>query len=223
MLETAMERHAAKTASCFHCSVTTRKAITVCWRNIRGVPLNLAAPKESLLLQKAIGIVAHTGGELFTDEDEAYRIIHDWISAGAPRDPESTPEVKGIRMEPPAIEFASPKRIRQIKIVAEYTDGSERDVTRWCRFISSNDGVVSIDDSGSVTGNRPGERTSSPASRVSRKALKSSFCRKEISTGRIPNPTTTSTNSSSPNLRSYGSSRRHWLLTNTFSGVSRLI
>ena len=113
-----------------------------------GRRINLAAPKESLLLQKATGNVTHTGGELFTDDDESYKIIHDWIAAGAPRDPESTPEVKGIRMEPPAIEFASPKRSRQTKIIAEYTDGSQRDVTRWCRFLSSNDGVASINNSG---------------------------------------------------------------------------
>ena len=121
-----------------------------------GRRINVAAPKESLLLQKATGNVTHTGGELFADDDESYKIIHDWIAAGAPRDPESTPEVKGIRMEPPAIEFASPKRSRQTKIIAEYTDGSQRDVTRWCRFLSSNDGVASINNSGSVTGNRPG-------------------------------------------------------------------
>lgn len=121
-----------------------------------GRRINLAAPAESLLLQKAVGNVAHTGGELFTDEDEAFRIIHDWIAAGAPRDPESTPEVKGIRMEPPAIEFSKPAGSVPTKVIATYTDGSERDVTQWSLYLSSNEGVVAIDESSVVLPQRAG-------------------------------------------------------------------
>lgn len=121
-----------------------------------GRRINLAVPKASLLLHKATGKVPHTGGELFKPSDEAYRIIHDWIAAGAPRDPDSTPEVANIRMEPRFIEFEASGNQRQSKIIAEYSDGTERDVTRWCRFLSSNDGVVSISESGMVTANRSG-------------------------------------------------------------------
>ena len=121
-----------------------------------GRRINLAAPDQSLLLQKAAGKVPHTGGKLFDASSESYRIMLDWITAGANRDPDDTPSIKGIRMEPRRIEFATPKRQRSTKIVATYSDGSERDVTRWCRFLSSNDGVVSIDKDGNVNANRAG-------------------------------------------------------------------
>ena len=121
-----------------------------------GRRVNVASPKDSLLLNKAIGAVAHTGGKRFDRKAEAYTIIRDWIAAGAQPDPDSTPAVEGIRMIPAQIEFESSDKSIQTKIMATYSDGSERDVTRWCRFFSSNAGVVSIDDAGNVQASRAG-------------------------------------------------------------------
>ncbi len=121
-----------------------------------GRRVNLAAPEQSLLLQKATGKVAHSGGELFAADSEAYRVIHDWIAAGAPRDPEDTPDVTGIRMEPPVMEFPGPQGNVETKVIATYSDGSERDVTQWSLYLSSNEGVVAIDDSGVVAPQRAG-------------------------------------------------------------------
>ncbi|MDF1850775.1 MAG: DUF1549 domain-containing protein [Verrucomicrobiales bacterium] len=121
-----------------------------------GRRVNLGAPEKSLLLQKSIGEVHHTGGELFTKDSESYEIIHRWIAQGAPRDDESTPEATGIRVEPAVIEFDAPKAKKPTKVIATYSDGSERDVTRWSLFLSSNDGVVGIDDDGMVSATRAG-------------------------------------------------------------------
>ena len=123
-----------------------------------GRRVNLAAPEQSLLLQKATGKVVHSGGELFAADSEAYRVIHDWIAAGAPRDPEDTPDVTGIRMEPPVMEFPGPQGNVETKVIAIYSDGSERDVTQWSLYLSSNEGVVAIDDSGVVAPQRGGRR-----------------------------------------------------------------
>ena len=121
-----------------------------------GRRVNLAVPEESLLLKKATGQVTHSGGELFGMDSEAYRLIHDWIAAGAPMDPEDTPEVVGIRMEPPVIEFPKPDGSAPAKVIASYSDGSTRDVTRWSLFLSSNEGVVKIDEAGVVSPQRSG-------------------------------------------------------------------
>ena len=121
-----------------------------------GRRVNVAAPEQSLFLQKATGSVTHTGGKLIKQDEEAYKIIHDWIASGAQRDPDATPSVTGIQMKPQVIEFDQPDGKHATKIIATYSDGSQRDVTRWCRFLSSNDGVVSIDDSGQVAANRAG-------------------------------------------------------------------
>ena len=121
-----------------------------------GRRLNLAAPEKSLLLLKGIGEVNHTGGERFTADSESYRIIHRWISQSAPRDPETSPEVMGIRVEPTVLEFAAPNARLPTKVIATYSDGSERDVTRWSLFLSSNDGVAQIDEQGKVSAMRAG-------------------------------------------------------------------
>lgn len=121
-----------------------------------GRRVNVAVPEQSLVLQKAIGAVPHTGGKLFKKTDEAYKLIHDWIAAGAPRDPDETPTAEGIRLEPKVMEFSEPVGNQTTKVIATYSDGSQRDVTRWCRFLSSNDGVASIDDAGKVAAIRAG-------------------------------------------------------------------
>ncbi|MEM7012060.1 MAG: DUF1549 domain-containing protein [Verrucomicrobiota bacterium] len=121
-----------------------------------GRRINLASPEDSLLLTKATGKVAHSGGELFSADSEAYDIIRTWIEAGAPRDAEDAPDVTGIRMEPPVIEFASPVGSAETKVIATYSDGAERDVTRWALYMSSNEGVVNIDEAGHVSPARAG-------------------------------------------------------------------
>ncbi|MGI9473555.1 MAG: DUF1549 domain-containing protein [Rubripirellula sp.] len=121
-----------------------------------GRRLHLAAPEKSLLLQKALGEVSHTGGQLFTADSESYRIIHQWISQGTRRDLENTPEVTGIRVEPSVLEFTATKAQLPTKVIATYSDDSERDVTRWSLFLSSNDGIAQIDEQGEVTARRAG-------------------------------------------------------------------
>ncbi|MGC6465673.1 MAG: DUF1549 domain-containing protein [Akkermansiaceae bacterium] len=124
---------------------------------IPGRRVDLAQPEESLLLQKAIGAVSHTGGELFTADHPDYKILLDWIKDGAKRDPDETPTPESIRVEPVVLEFASAKEAaKQTKVVATYSNGSERDVTKWSLFLSSNDGVASIGDDGKVNANRAG-------------------------------------------------------------------
>ncbi len=113
-----------------------------------GRRINVAAPERSLLLEKAIDNVPHSGKMCFDEDSEAYQIIYDWIAAGAPRDEEATPEVTGIRMEPEVIELGDPSQTAQTKVIASYSDGSTRDVTRWCLYMSSNDGVVQISEKG---------------------------------------------------------------------------
>lgn len=50
-----------------------------------GRRVNTSLPWESLLLLKATGSVPHTGGKLFERDSDLYKILHDWIAAGAGR------------------------------------------------------------------------------------------------------------------------------------------
>src|SRR5690348_15533307 len=55
-------------------------------REINFRRVNLAVPQESLLLEKAIGAVPHTGGKRFDDKSEYYKTLMRWLEAGTPND-----------------------------------------------------------------------------------------------------------------------------------------
>ena len=121
-----------------------------------GRRVNLAAPEKSLLLQKAIGAVTHTGGELMKPGSEPYNILLNWIKAGAPIDPEGTPTPEGIRFQKEAHKFAKPGLTLQTRITATYSDGSEKDVTAWCLYKNANESIAAIDGKGLIQAKKPG-------------------------------------------------------------------
>ena len=57
-------------------------------REYVGRRVDLAVPEQSLLLEKATGAVTHTGGESLKKGSPYYHTLKDWITAGAPDDPE---------------------------------------------------------------------------------------------------------------------------------------
>jgi len=116
-----------------------------------GRRVSLAAPEKSLILAKATGKVTHTGGELFTKESDSYRILLAWLNQGAPRDADGAPVPEGIRFQHDRYQFTKPGGNLQTRVVATYSDGSERDVTRWSLFTTSNESVATIDEAGRLT------------------------------------------------------------------------
>src|SRR5882672_6631213 len=48
--------------------------------------INLALPRESLLMQKSDGTAPHTGGKRFAADGEYYQTLLRWLEAGAPKD-----------------------------------------------------------------------------------------------------------------------------------------
>jgi len=118
--------------------------------------VNLAEPEKSLLLQKATGNVSHTGGELFSDESESYQLVLNWLLQGAPRDASDEALATGIRFQQEAYKFKSPGGTLAGKVTATYSDGSTRDVTRWCLFMSSNESVAPVDKTGVIKAAKSG-------------------------------------------------------------------
>ncbi|MGC4002302.1 MAG: hypothetical protein QM811_03805 [Pirellulales bacterium] len=64
--------------------------------------INLAVPKESLLIEKSIGAVPHTGGKRFDAESDYNTTLLRWLDAGAPLDATEPPAVVGVDIYPPA-------------------------------------------------------------------------------------------------------------------------
>ncbi len=126
-------------------------------REAVGRRIDLAAPAECLLVNKATGRVAHTGGKRIEPDGEGYRLILGWLEAGAPADPSDAAEPVGIEVFPPRAVFASPSEAQRLVVRARYSDGTDRDVTRFSVFISNNDAAVAVDDQGLATGRGPGE------------------------------------------------------------------
>src|SRR5688572_22225631 len=97
-------------------------------KNARGRRLFPAAPKQSLLLRKAAGLMPHGGGVRIEPGGPDYAVIRDWIGGGAPRRIEGEPSLVRIDVSPTTLKLA-PADSQPLKVVAFYSDNSQREVT----------------------------------------------------------------------------------------------
>ncbi|HEY1065642.1 MAG TPA: DUF1549 domain-containing protein, partial [Pirellulales bacterium] len=119
----------------------------------RGRRVFPAAPDQSLLLLKAAGIVPHGGGRRIVPGTDPYQVLRRWIEQGMPQSAADAPTIKSVRIEPSERTLGKQAK-QQLAVVAEYSDGSIRDVTRQAQFntnegavaVSSDDGLVSTND-----------------------------------------------------------------------------
>jgi hypothetical protein len=118
--------------------------------------VSLSEPAQSLMLLKPTFAVPHGGGKRFGTDSLEYRVIAEWIAAGAPRPSDGDATVTGLEVFP-ATAVLKPGAEQQIVVLAKYSDGRLRDVTRWVRYGSSDEGVASVDDYGHVKMNGSGE------------------------------------------------------------------
>ena len=126
-------------------------------REISGRRVNLAVPEESLLLKKAIGVVSHTGGKRFGTDSDEYATLTRWINEGVQLDELKRPDPVALDLYPPKAVLLGKGKKQQFVAVAHYDDGSTRDVTRLCIFLSNNDNSIKIASSGLAESNARGE------------------------------------------------------------------
>jgi hypothetical protein len=119
--------------------------------------INLAIPKESLLIQKGLGAVPHTGGTRFHEGDEQYNTLMRWIEAGVPDDPPAVPHADAMEILPRQIVLEGEGSAQPVTVRAHYTDGTYRDVTHLALFSSNNDNSATITPEGLVTAAKRGE------------------------------------------------------------------
>lgn len=133
--------------------------------------LNPFDPERSLLLLKASGAVPHGGGVALAARSAGYRLLAEWIGAGAPfareggagasegagnvdgnGDGDGDGDVESytdLRIEPARIRLSGPGS-QAIRVVATTAEGRERDATRLSLFRTNDDAVASIDGEGRV-------------------------------------------------------------------------
>ncbi len=113
-------------------------------REARGRRVFPAAPDQSLFLVKASGKVPHGGGKRLVPENADYQVVRQWIAAGTPASAPDAPKVTKIRVLPSDGVLRS-GQLQQLAVIAEYSDGSTRDVTRQSEFMSNLDVVAGVD------------------------------------------------------------------------------
>jgi hypothetical protein len=122
-----------------------------------GRRINLALPRESLLIQKGLGAVQHTGGVRFTTNSALYQTLVNWLEAGAPQDPTNISKLTGIELFPKAAVMEGSNATQRFIVRAQYSDGTQRDVTPLAVLLSNNEGCARAAEDGAVTAGQRGE------------------------------------------------------------------
>ncbi len=125
-------------------------------REFAGRRINPAAPETSSLLLKPTGQAPHEGGKLFGVESRAHKLLLDWIRAGAPGPLKDEKEATKLDVTP-AKSILRPGQEVQLRVMAEFAPGQQRDVTWLSRFDSNDAGMAEVDAHGKVRVRRHGE------------------------------------------------------------------
>ncbi len=125
-------------------------------RELSGRRINLANPEQSLLVQKALGEVPHTGGQRIETGTARYETLLTWLANGAEPDPAGSPFPTSIEVFPHEAVFTSRGDEQPLSVVAHFSDGSDRDVTDLAVFFSNNEGAATVTEDGLVASTGPG-------------------------------------------------------------------
>ena len=126
-------------------------------REISGRRINLALPKESLMLTKSVGSVPHTGGKRFAPDSEMYNTTLRWLEAGAPDDKGEVPKILSVELYPKDGVLDGEGATQQMTVRAKYSDGTDRDITSLSLFLTNNDNSAPVSEGGLITASKRGE------------------------------------------------------------------
>jgi hypothetical protein len=119
--------------------------------------ISTASPDRSLALLKPTGRLPHEGGIRFSANSEEARTLRDWIGAGANDDMATAARLRTIRVTPAECINTSANRTEQLRVSADFADGSTRDVTRQASFDLSDPTLAEVSTAGLVHARGPCE------------------------------------------------------------------
>jgi hypothetical protein len=106
-------------------------------------------PGRSLMLLKPTGAVPHKGGKRFEVDSLDYKVLSQWIAAGAPGPKSEDTRIVRIEVLPPHV-ILQPGATQQLSVRAHFNDGHTEDVTRWTKYTSANETVCQVGETGQV-------------------------------------------------------------------------
>lgn len=112
--------------------------------------VSLLSPADSLLLQKAINAVPHGGGKRMHVDSPEFKTLKAWIAAGVPEPSKKEARLVDISVTPNEHQYHADET-KQLRVIAQYDDGSQRDVTHRARFDSLKTGIAKVSDEGLVS------------------------------------------------------------------------
>ncbi len=123
-----------------------------------GRRIDRISPVESLILKKPTAESPHQGGQRFKTGSVEHQILLDWLLSGMPAPNDKTPAVSRLIVAPDKRVLVAPVNQVQLTAIAEFADGTRRDVTRLATYDVSNY-VVEVSKSGLVSALAFGEGT----------------------------------------------------------------
>jgi hypothetical protein len=120
--------------------------------------VNVEDPDSSLVLAKPSLMRPHKGGKRLELDSWAYRVLANWIEAGAkPVDVDNAPQFERLEVTPGEIVFEKVGQKVSLCIVAQWSDGTKEDVTCLGRFRTNDEAIAEVDADGVVTCLGPGD------------------------------------------------------------------
>jgi mono/diheme cytochrome c family protein len=126
-------------------------------REMAGRRINLAIPEESLMVAKSTEAVPHTGGKSFEKGTPQWKTMVEWVKNGAAFDADDVAKVTEVTLYPPKLVLEGAGATQQLTVRAKYSDGTDRDVTDFAVFLTSNEPTAAVTKTGKVTAGKRGE------------------------------------------------------------------
>ena len=118
---------------------------------------NLAKPDKSLLLAKPTRQLPHEGGHKLAADGEGYRLLREWLAAGAPATRGRS--LRKLEVTPPTQTLRQVGAAFAVQVFAHFSDGVRTDVTRWTVFTPADPAALRCSSNGEVTALRRGQHT----------------------------------------------------------------
>lgn len=115
----------------------------------RGRRVFPSAPDESLFLLKATGAIDHGGGQRLDPASEFYATLVRWVRGGMIYQRTNEPALVRLHVDPAERSYKK-AATQPLKVMAEFADGSTKDVTGFAEFISQEKEIAQVTEDGVI-------------------------------------------------------------------------